>query len=130
MALFREDTASVALVASLQREVAMLREFLQSKEADILALRNDHRVLQEALISKESPQAYRDMRMAEEAALAPAVDPAELVKQREMNEANRLILRELEYDRPLFRDAEDMIDSLSRVAGGPRFNSLHENSES
>lgn len=117
-----------AEVAGLQREVSLLREFLASKDKEAEDLRASIRVLQDALIAKESPVAYRDMKVAEDRALEQPIDPAIAQKNRDMVEATRLITREIEE--PLFTDADDMISALSRVAGGPKFNSLHGNSES
>jgi len=128
MAIFGNKDQLVAEVSGLQREVSMLREFLASKESEASGLRDQVRILQDALIAKESPIAYRDMKSAEEVAAAPQLDPEMVKKNQQLNEANRLILRDLEGD--LFRDADDMIDALSRVAGSPQFRSLHGNSES
>jgi len=118
----------ISEVSGLKREVELLREFISSKEVEAADLRASIRILQEALIAKESPIAYRDMKSAEEAAAVIQIDPEIVKRHQQLGEANRLILRDLESD--LFRDADDMIDALSRVAGSPQLRSLHGNSES
>lgn len=128
MAIFGNKDQLISEVAGLRRETDMLREFLASKEKEASELRSSIRILQDALIAKESPVAYRDMKMAEEMAAQGPVDLEKMKRNAEINEANRLILRDLEGD--LFKDADDLINSLSRVAGSPTFNSLHKNDES
>jgi hypothetical protein len=128
MAIFGNKDQLIAEMSGLKREVELLREFISSKEVEASDLRASIRILQDALIAKESPVAYRDMKSAEEAAATPQLDPETVKKNQQLNEANRLILRDLEGD--LFRDADDMIDALSSVAGSPQFRSLHGNSES
>lgn len=118
----------IAENAALKRENELLHEFYSKKEAEVEELRATIKTLQDALIYKEAPVVYKDMRMAEEAAAQPQPNPEEIEKQKQISEANRLLLREIEGD--LFKDAEDMIDTLSRVAGGPAWGSLHGNEES
>jgi len=118
----------IAEVSALKRENELLQKFFEKKEAEVEELRKTIGILQDALIAKESPMVYRDMKMAEEQAREPQADPEELKRQQDLNKFNALFLNELEGD--LFRDADDMISALQNAAGGPEFESLHGNEES
>ena len=121
---------------ALTREVELLREMIAEHKADKLDLKRQLRHTQDALIAKESPEAYRDKMYAEEQ--AEYADPeSTLDSQRELmrqqgvraNAASRYLQ---ETESPLFKSPEDMIQQLTRGTGVPmaQGGSLHGNEES
>ncbi len=121
---------------ALTREVELLREMIAEHKADKLELKQQLHYTQEALIAKESPEAYHDKKYAEEQ--AEFADPdAALDSQRELmrqqgvraSAASRYLHA---TESPLFKDPEDMIQMLTRATGVPmgQGGSLHGNPES
>lgn len=110
MALFsgrvKEDAVALKIeAATAQTEVKFLR-------GQIVQLNEMIKSLQQALISKEAPIAYRDM---QEALEAPA-DPAD----RELAKAKRLVFDKWDemMDKPLFgEDQEQAIEELTHMLG-------------
>ncbi len=121
---------------AMKREIDLLREIIVDLKCDKVDLSTRLQNTQEALIAKESPEAYRDQKYAEE--------QARFAEDDDMNDARREAarvqgiraettfqhLQNLEGD--LFHDADDMITLLTPAAGVPmgECHSLHGNSES
>lgn len=119
--------------AALHEKVEMLREMLDDKKEQILALRDQVRVLQEALVSKESPDAWREQKWQEAQAEAEQTEyTPEQIKQFELRAAQTAMERDhLEnIEKPLFKDAEDMMSLLMGPIGAPESASLHGDNES
>lgn len=117
--------------ARLEVRVEMLDKQLETVVAENRELKAMLSRAQEALVAKESPEAYRDHKNAEyEASMVPMTDEekAEAVANRRRAETNANYIAEIE--RPLFRDADDLIQMLTRPEGTPSPVSLHNNGES
>jgi hypothetical protein len=111
----------------------MLRERLEEKQQEIVDLRAQLKNTQEALVAKQSPDAYREQKLAEYEANMP--EPTEEQKeaarvQRIRAEAAGNYISEMEA--PLFKDRDDMISLLTKRVGAPLSDSpsLHGNDES
>ena len=125
----------VAENAAMVRELEMLRERvieLKDEKAELKTLLTN---TQEALIAKESPEAYRDQKyMEEQAALAELVDTPEHKEAMRVQalkaQTTSDYMRSMEDN--LFIDAEDMINMFSRSfeTPGTTPHSLHGNDES
>lgn len=129
--------ALIAENAAAKRENELLREQLSSLKDDVKDLRNQLRYAHEALVAKESPEAWRDRKYHEELAALDANKPEmseEEKKARELQvkraEIAKRYLHQLEQ--PLFTDRDDMIEQLTRAHGLPMVatESLHGNDES
>lgn len=124
----------VAENAALLREVDLLREMLAENKEDRADLKSQLRYTQEALIAKESPEAYRDKQDAEAAAeldSGPNAAEAENIRRQGVRtDAATSWLQNMEEN--LFKDADDMIQQLTRATGVPmgQSESLHGNEES
>lgn len=122
--------------AALKREVELLREMLSENKEERAELKTQLHHTQEALIAKESPEAYRDKKYAEEQAdIAANVTPSDeqreaaRIQQLRANTASKFLQ---ETEGSLFKDADDMIDLLMPSLGVPMSedHSLHGNDES
>ncbi len=126
----------VAENAAMVRELEMLRERVIELKDEKAELTTQLTHTQEALIAKESPEAYRDQKyMEEQASLAESAGTPE-----EQKEAIRIqelkaqttadYMRSMEDD--LFMDATDMIELFSKSFETPGMtpHSLHGNDES
>lgn len=123
----------IANNAAQTKEIELLREQLHEKNEELSELRKQLRYTQDALIAKESPEAYHDRKMSEELAKREELTPEEREKQeKQMAEAKiaRQYINELEN--PLFLDRDDMIQRLIVPSGipGSEQKSLHGNDES
>ena len=126
----------VAENAAMEREINLLREIIVDLKAEKIDLKDRLQNTQEALIAKESPEAYRDQKYAEEQAMLIAANPTSDAQR----EAARLqglradtVLQYLqEQEGDLFQDADDMIALLTPATGVPLDDtkSLHNNDES
>lgn len=119
--------------AAMTREIEMLREQLTERKEEMRELKQQLMATQEALIAKESPEAYRDQKDAEVKANAPVLTDEEREAQRRQHERSELASRYIqELEEPLFKDADDMIQHLTRATGVPlgEPQSLHGNDES
>jgi hypothetical protein len=106
------------------KKVSELEAHLLQENAD---LKKQVERLQEALIAKESPIAYAQMRMDQ----ANAEDPVDLEERERIKERNEFARRyAARIEEPFFIDADDMISKLSQVIGVPTPKSLHGNEES
>lgn len=127
----------VAENASMLKEIEMLRENIAELKEEKLALAEQLRHTQDALVCKEAPEVYRDKKQAVEeqelAELAADDDVADAAFERKEKVSaiqNRFIQ---ELEEPLFIDADDMISNLTRATGAPvtsGTHSLHGNDES
>jgi hypothetical protein len=123
----------IAENAVMHKEIEMLRERLEEKQQEIVDLRAQLKNTQEALVAKQSPDAYREQKLAEYEANMP--EPTEEQKeaarvQRIRAEAAGNYISEMEA--PLFKDRDDMISLLTKRVGAPLSDSpsLHGNDES
>ena len=95
---------------------------------EVKVLREQVLRLQEALISKEAPQAYEQL----------VIDRDPEVEQKaaawsKIEEENKMIGQYLEQiEKPLFSSGEDLIEALAETMGAPEIGkaSLHSNEES
>jgi hypothetical protein len=117
--------------AGMKREIELLREMLEDKKKDIEELQAALRRTQDALVAKESPEAYRDHRAAE-AAADQEPTPEQQKRMDEMREEAIRTQRLIDgMEDPLFKDAEDLVDKLSPLLmGNPELGSLHNDGES
>lgn len=121
----------VAKAAAQEVEIRMLREQLDDKKEEVRDLKESLRRTQDALIAKESPEAYRDQVVAHEQAISENLTD----EQRSAIEITRAEARAAEeyisqIEGPLFRGPEDMISMLQRPQGPPTASSLHGDNES
>lgn len=129
---YKKETV-IAENAALTREVELLREQLGERKLELIEAKRQLQHTQEALIAKESPEAYRDQKYyAEQQRIeAPTTQQLENQKQqaRRADIAGRYIT---EMESPLFKDADDMIQMLTRATSVPlaETHSLHGNEES
>jgi cell division protein FtsB len=102
-----------------------LEEYLKA-EVDRLQAQIER--LQDALIAKESPEAYRDMLMTKLDDEASTASTANMDRLREESEVIQQIAAGME--KPVFNDAEDMVSKLSQIVGVNMPGSVHDNEES
>jgi hypothetical protein len=115
----------------LETSLELLTRQLEEKNAELVQLRDALTRAQDALVAKESPEAYRDRRNAEYDAQDIPMTPEQRAagrRRRKLAEMNGRLLNEMEE--PMFKDAEDMIDILTRHQSPPEHGSLHGNDES
>lgn len=124
----------VAENAAMEREITLLREIITDLKEERTELKGQLHHTQEALIAKESPEAYRDKKYAEDQA-EMNVELTDAQKkhaheQRVRSDAASSWLQNMEDN--LFKDADDMIQQLTRATGVPmgQTTSLHGNEES
>jgi len=129
--------AVTAELAVEKRENELLRERISELKEEIKELKHSLRYTQEALVAKESPEAYRDRKYEQdlaEAELNQKELTSEQIDQRKERAARADIAARYlhEMEKPLFTSAEDMIQQLTRSVGLPmvKTESLHGNSES
>jgi hypothetical protein len=121
----------VAENAAKETEIRMLREQLQEKKEEILELKATVRRTQDALIAKESPDAYQDQvnaRYDAEATELTEEQRTQIEQGREVARMNEELLSSMES--PLFHDADDMLAMLARPQGAPEAPSFHGDDES
>lgn len=112
--------------ARLETRVEMMTEQIEGYKIEVSRLHEQLGRAQEALIAKESPQAYEDHRALR---FDETFDSPEDQKQYEDQALiNGGWLNGLEG--PLFTDAEDMMDKLGVIQGVPEAQSLHGDGES
>jgi uncharacterized protein (DUF3084 family) len=118
-------------IAVLEAKLEMREERLAEQVEEIRELRAMVARTQDALVAKESPEAYRDSKIAEAEAAAEDLSPEQIEERRRITvraETNLRYIEELEE--PLFKGAQNMIDVLTRPTTVPKQGSLHGNSES
>ena len=123
----------IAENGALKREVELLREQLTERREDLAELSRRLINTQEALIAKEAPEAYRDQKDMEAAEARDAASPEEKdFRQKQAQRADIAAQYMNEMEKPLFKDAADMQQLLTRAVGAPTSGdqSLHGNEES
>jgi len=117
--------------AKLKLDVAMrditityLRETLETLTREKADLVDQVHRFQDALISKEAPEAYRDRQYILD---SPKVVPEHVVNDLKIMSK---YMEELRSDRPAFETADDLIQLVSSARGVPQSRSLHNNDES
>ena len=135
MAVFGDSKRDliVAENAGLTTEVKMLREINVAQKEDIISLRDQLKHTQEALVAKEAPEAYRDRKDLEELQnLPPLTDEEKEQRRISKIRADTIANYAIEMEAPTFRDADDMIEQLTRGTGldMSEKHSVHENDES
>lgn len=124
----------IAENAAMSREIEMLRDQIADLRRDKTELRDQLKATQEALIAKESPEAYHDKKYAEEQASQPAPSEELLTQRKFRRQQAEVASRYInEMEGSLFKDADDMIQMLTRGVGVPVISeskSLHGNNES
>lgn len=118
-----------AAILQFKLEIAEERVVELKEEKKLLQAQVMH--LQEALVAREAPVVYEDMR-AKEAEAAQVELPPEMQKiidhERKVQE---LMKQHAEWEeQPLFSDADDMMDKLAGAIGPPEAESVHGDSES
>jgi len=121
MALFGGDEKALQLLEDKIKLEAAL-EVEQQRNADfkerIRVLEGQVERLQDALVAKVSPEAYQDQMAAKEAPSSKEMEEEQHRRVRQ-GEVNRELLTLQEGD--LFKDADEMIDILTRGQGAPEF---------
>jgi len=122
----------VAENAAAKREIELLREQILDLKEERSMLIQQLKATQEALVAKESPEAYRDMmdsRMSDSKILTPEEKEEQRLKKQK-TAIYEAYINELES--PLFKDADDIKQVLTRVTNLPisEAESLHGNAES
>lgn len=111
--------------------IVQLQQQLDKAEEEVEFLRGQVLKLQEALVAKESPDAYA-MLKADEAALREeeALTPEDREKREQEAEMTKAWVTNLE--KPLFASADDMVTALAQNIGMPFGDeeSIHGNEES
>jgi len=123
----------VAENASLKREIELLRERAIEYKEEIAELKKQLHYTQDALVAKESPEAYRDKKWEQDQAALEEITPEQKKRREEMVKRAQIASQYIaEMEKPLFKDPEDMIEQLRRQLGVPMMDTapLHENSES
>jgi hypothetical protein len=123
----------VAENGAMKREIELLEERIADLKDERVELKAQLKHTQEALIAKESPEAYRDQKYAEDQASREAPSEGELAQKRKHEQQSGIRSQWLsEMEKPLFEDADDMIQLLTRAVGTPlgETQSLHGNDES
>jgi len=120
---------------SLQMEVVRLETSLklnQERMADYEKRCADYQEqvlrLQDALVARESPDAYADRKNVEDAAEYTEEQQEGIQHQKDVAVMNRRLLDGMAE--PIFTDADDMIEMLLRGGGPPEFSALRESDES
>ena len=108
MGLFEGKKSPNPVVVRLEAENEALKQ-------EVAFMRKQVDRLQEALIAKESPEAYRTMK-ADESWLKEG-NPATMEKRKKEIEIYTKLMRERESN--LFGDVEELISALSEVVGPP-----------
>ena len=119
--------------AVMRREIELLRDQLTDLKKEKIELKEQLKYTQEALIAKESPEAYNDQKYAED--MANTEPPSDKQIEQKRLQARRAEIASNyinEMENPLFKDAEDMISMLTHATGVPlaETQSLHGNDES
>jgi chromosome segregation ATPase len=96
-----------------EARVETLQALLDSAQADRGELKSQVTKLQDALVAARAPEAYRDQQLAREEENRVPMDPEVLEKNRLIAETTTEYMSGLE--KPLFRDANDLDDLLSRA---------------
>jgi hypothetical protein len=121
----------VAENAAMQREIELLREQIADLKQERLELKDQLKFTQEALVAKESPEAYREKKWAEAQAIEPTPEELAAHKKREQQaEITKEYVRAMEGD--LFTGADEMMQLLNRAGAVPLSEdvSFHGNDES
>ena len=119
----------VAENAGMKREIELLRDQIADLKENRSELIKQLKATQEALIAKESPDAYQEILAAR--AADKQITPEE-IKERELQKKQIAIANAYinSMEDPLFKDKDDMESMLSRAVGIPELKSVHENGES
>ncbi|MHA2063811.1 MAG: hypothetical protein ACXABY_05430 [Candidatus Thorarchaeota archaeon] len=116
-------------VVEQAESIGSLKAKLELLEKENARLWEQNGKLQEALIAKESPQAYA-MIKHDEACATGNTDQQEAAYHKFMEEQSMVSRLAAMHEGPTFRDADELVAGLSRVIGVPKFESLHGNDES
>lgn len=104
-------------LAKAEAQIEMYEKLLIDKDEEISELKTMLIKTQDALIAKEAPRAYSDQKIAEWE--SQELSPEEEEERRKIKlraETNANYLADIE--KPLFKDATEMIDVLSRTQNG------------
>lgn len=111
-------------------QIETYKHLLEKEREDKEKLHLQIEKLQDALVNVRAPEAYRDWKF-EKLGLADEYDPEQIEHAKVHRDVQQQYISGLE--KPLFNNAEEMIDALSSIAvqAGPKeYDALHENSES
>ena len=123
----------IAENAALTREVELLREHLDERKIELGELKQQLKYTQDALIAKESPEAYRDQKYIEEQVEQVELTEDQIELQKKQARRAEIASQYInEMESPLFKGADDMIQMLTRATSVPlaETQSLHGNDES
>jgi hypothetical protein len=123
----------VAENAAVKAKVEMLETLLAEKREEVKELKEQLMRTQDALIAKESPEAYHDQKYEQAVTRAEETmtdeERKQLSRRAQRAEVEKAHLENLEG--PLFLDAADMISTLLPAVGGPAADEpLHRGGES
>ena len=100
----------------------LLTKEIETLRQDKVELVTRLNLLQDALVAKESPIAYRDRQYTPEVKPDPRISNDLEMMHRYMEE--------LKSDRPMFDTADDLIYLVNSARGVPQSKSIHNNDES
>ncbi len=120
----------IAENAAMTRELELLRDRIQELQHEKSTLATQLMHTQQALIAKESPEAYRDQQYDKEQEGVTSEQQEQTRQQMQRGAIATQYLNEMESS--LFKSPEDMIQMLTRSTGVPlsETTSLHGNDES
>jgi chromosome segregation ATPase len=95
-----------------EAKIETLQALLDSAQADRGELKTQITKLQDALVSARAPEAYRDQQLEREEKNRVPVDPETIERNKIIQDTTTEYMSGLE--KPLFRDANDLDDLLSR----------------
>ena len=96
-----------------EAKIETLQALLDSAQADREELKAQVTKLQDALVSARAPEAYRDQQLAREEEKRVPMDPEVVERNKLIQDTTTEYMSGLE--KPLFRDANDLDDLLSRA---------------
>jgi cell division septum initiation protein DivIVA len=106
------------MCAVLEKENEFLKERVAELKQEVIEHKEAVATLQEALLVKEAPEVYHEKKARE---YEEHLSPEEQKHRAEQSERSRITRQYLEnMESPLFRDADDMIEMLSRAVGTPQ----------
>jgi uncharacterized coiled-coil protein SlyX len=119
-------------ILELEKQNAVKDQLLENKVEEVAHLRKQVDKLQDSLLAVQHPDAYRELKNDEILLQEPPEPTEEEMEYRNRKGEEAKILKEYldSSEGPLFKDADEMMDSLVRIVGVPEPGSIHDNDES
>lgn len=113
---------------ALEIENKFLREKVEELKEEKRILVDKLDKAYEALVAKESPHAYADLKADQAESKLTEEDIKQREQAKELTRATGELMSTMEG--PLFKSAEDMRSMIMRATGPPKIESTHQNDES